>query len=92
MSVATTTVRLPRILEPAVGPVREVEVRGATVQEALADLCVQHPALEVRLFDEAGRLRRHVACVHNGRTTRLTDPEPLADGDELTILPAVSGG
>lgn len=65
---------------------------GATVQEALAHLCAQHPTLTVRLFDEAGRLRRHVLCVHNGRATRLTQPEPLADGDELAIVPAVSGG
>lgn len=90
--MATTTVRLPRILEPAVGAVREVTVSGGTVQEALADLCAQHPTLEVRLFDEDGQLRRHVLCVHNGRATRLAEPEPLADGDQLAILPAVSGG
>ena len=71
---------------------REVTVAGATVQEALADLCMQHPTLTVRLFDEAGALRRHVLCVHNGRVTRLESPEPLRDGDELVIVPAVSGG
>lgn len=92
LAVATATVRLPRILEPAVGAVREVTVSGVTVQQALADLCAQYPTLWVRLFDEQGRLRRHVLCVHNGRATRLAQPEPLADGDELTILPAVSGG
>ncbi|MGH8901709.1 MAG: MoaD/ThiS family protein [Egibacteraceae bacterium] len=90
--MATTTVRLPRVLEPAVGAVREVTVSGDTVQEALADLCAQAPNLQVRLFDEEGRLRRHVLCVHNGRATRLAEPEPMADGDELAILPAVSGG
>lgn len=90
--MATTLLHLPRILEPAAGAVREVVVSGVTVQEALADLCTQHPTLQVRLFDEQGRLRRHVLCVHNGRATRLVEPEPLADGDELAILPAVSGG
>lgn len=83
---------LPGVLEPAVGPVREATVSGGTVQEALADLCAQFPALRVRLFDEAGGLRRHVVCVLNGRATRLTEPEPLADGDQLSILPSVSGG
>lgn len=86
------TIRLPRVLDPAVGEVRDVRVEGATVQEALADLCAQHPTLTVRLFDESGRLRRHVVCVHNGRATRLHDAEPLHDGDELAIVPAVSGG
>lgn len=88
----TVICRLPAVLEPAVGAVREVTVSGATVQEALADLCAQLPALRVRLFDEAGALRRNVVCVHNGRATRLRAPEPLADGDELSILPSVSGG
>lgn len=90
--MATVICRLPAVLEPAVGAVREVAVSGLTVQEAMAHLCEQLPALRVRLFDEAGRLRRHVVCVHNGRATRLTEPEPLADGDELSILPSVSGG
>jgi molybdopterin converting factor small subunit len=90
--MATTSIRLHQLLEPSVGPVREVTVTGGTVQEALADLCAQHPRLRVRLFDEQGRLRRHVLCVHNGCATRLAKPEPLADGDELAILPAVSGG
>ena len=90
--MATTHVRLPGVLEPAVGPTRSVLVTGETVADALADLCRQFPTLRVRLFDEAGALRRHVLCVHNGRIAQLDQPEPLADDDELTILPAVSGG
>lgn len=90
--MATATLRLPAVLAPAVGAVRQVTVSGDTVQEALEDLCRQHPTLRVRLFDERRTLRRHVLCVHNGSATRLTEPEPLRDGDELAILPAVSGG
>lgn len=90
--MATTHVRLPGVLEPAVGATRSVQVTGDTVADALADLCRQFPTLRVRLFDEGGRLRRHVLCVHNGRITRLDQPLLLADDDDLAILPAVSGG
>lgn len=92
MTVATTTVRLPPVLDPVAGAARDVTVTGATVQDALADLCVQRPALRGRIFDESGALRPHVLCVHNGRVTRLGEPVALADGDELAIHPAVSGG
>lgn len=91
-AVARATVRLTTVLEPAVGALREVEVHGTTVQEALEDLCRQHPALRVHVFDGAGELRRHVLCLHNGTATRLRSPLPLADGDELAIMQAVSGG
>jgi sulfur-carrier protein len=90
--VATTTIRLPGVLRPVVGDVREVEVRGATVREAVEDLCAQLPPLRPRIFDEAGRLRPHVLCVHLGEPTRLADDLPLADGDDLAIIPSVAGG
>lgn len=84
--------RLPGVLRAAVGDVREVTVEGETVREAVEDLCRQHPTVRVRILDEDGRLRPHVLCVVNGVTTRLEDPMSLTDGDDLTIMPAVSGG
>jgi molybdopterin converting factor small subunit len=90
--VGTTTVRLPGVLQPVVGDRREVMVSGATVREAVEDLCAQLPALRSRILDEEGALRPHVLCVHRGEPTRLTGPQPLADGDDLAIVPAVSGG
>lgn len=90
--MGTTTVRLPGVLRPVVGEVREVVVSGDTVREAVEDLCAQLPALRSRILDESGALRRHVLCVHRGEPTRLVDPLPLADGDDLAIIPAVSGG
>lgn len=60
--------------------------------EAIDDLCRQHPLLRPRIFDERGRLRPHVLCLHNGEVTRLDDPIDLHDGDDLAVMPAVSGG
>jgi molybdopterin converting factor small subunit len=90
MSVAV--VRLPRLLEPAVGDIRKVSVRGDTFGEALTDLFTQHPTLRVHLLNENGQLRPHVLCFHNGDENRGLTDKPLADGDEITFLQAVSGG
>lgn len=85
-------VLLPGVLRPAVGEVRRVEVEGDTVADALDDLCRQHPAVQPRLFDDAGRWRPHVLCIHHDFPVAVADPVPFDDGDELVIMPAVSGG
>lgn len=83
---------LPGVLQPAVGEVCRVEVQGDTVPDALADLCRQLPTVRPRLFDDAGRWRPHVLCIHHEAPVAVGQPVPFADGDELVIMPAVSGG
>jgi molybdopterin converting factor small subunit len=84
---------LPRLLEPAVGPVRRVELEADTVREAIAALLDLHPTLRVHLFEEGDRLRPHVMCFIDGHQTRLSDPAAaLSEGTEITFLQAVSGG
>ena len=87
-------VELPSMLANAAAGARELPARGATLRGALDDLFARHPALRVHLFDETGRLRRHVLCFLNGRNTRWEDTLdlPLAEGDRVTVLQAVSGG
>ena len=50
--------------------------------------------LATHVFTEAGELRPHVLVLHNDRLVpRTPGPElPLAAGDRLTIVQAVSGG
>jgi molybdopterin converting factor small subunit len=85
-------VRLPRLLEPAVGDVRKVEVKGETFRDALDHLFGIHPTLRVHLLDEQGALRPHVLCFLNGEANRELADRALAEGDEITFLQAVSGG
>ena len=85
-------VRLPRLLEPAVGDLRKVDVAGKTFREALDDLFRQHPTLRVHLLSEQGVLRPHVLCFHNGEPNRELVDSALSDGDEIVFLQAVSGG
>jgi MoaD family protein len=93
------TVRLPSALrelargEKAV--VVEVDDDGsATVATVLDALAARWPAVERRIRDEAGVLRRHVnvfvgeANIRDGAGLA----EPLSDGSEIQVIPAVSGG
>jgi hypothetical protein len=83
------TPQLRRFLE---APAREVE--AANAREALDQLRRAHPRLAAYLMDETGRVRAHVAVFVAGRLARAeTDLEaPLADGAEIHLLQALSGG
>ncbi len=92
--MACVTVLLPSMLVDAAGCARELSIEAATLEDALARLTELHPNLRVHLFDESGRFRRHVLCFHNDENTRWRGDlsAPLADGDTIRILQAVSGG
>jgi molybdopterin synthase sulfur carrier subunit len=70
-----------------------VEVGGATVREALADLVRQHPGLGPKLFD-GGRLRPFVNVFVNDEDIRYLDDmdTKVADGQLVALIPAVAGG
>lgn len=83
-------VRVPRALRDLSGGRAVVESQGATVRAALAEIeGVRH-----RVLDDQGRVRVHVNLFVNGAHIRDLDGLDTAvqDGDEITILPAVSGG
>jgi MoaD family protein len=89
-------VKLPTVLRPFAGDAERVEVEldEATVGEVFAVLEGDHPALRRRLTDEQGALRRHVNVFLGNDNIRDLNGlgTPLADGDELLILPSVAGG
>ena len=86
-------VLFPRLLDPATGGKRSVEVGGDTVAAALTNLVKEIPAVEVHLFDHTGSLRPHVLCFVDGQSTRLEDRSMrLAPHSQLRFLQAVSGG
>ncbi|MEY2896016.1 MAG: hypothetical protein RL669_285 [Pseudomonadota bacterium] len=70
---------------------REVEARGASLDEVLADLDRQYPGLRFRVIDEQGRLRRHMRFFVNGVAV-FERAAPLLPGDELVLVQALSGG
>jgi molybdopterin converting factor small subunit len=88
------TIQLPRVLAQVTGGTRSYEVSGQTLQKALEDLVEREPRLGVHLFDEAGRMRRHILCFCNGEHHRGRDglDVSVSAGDTITILNSVSGG
>jgi molybdopterin synthase sulfur carrier subunit len=91
--MARVTVTLPRLLEPAVGPTRRVELEAESVDEAISRLLERHPTLRVHLFDEQGDLRQHVLCFVGGSQNRLIDrTTPITEPTQITFLQSVSGG
>jgi len=91
--------RLPGALRPYAGGQRAVMVTlpespAATVGRLLEALGGEHPGVRQRVIDELGVLRPHVNVFVNGESVRYLQglATPLRDGDEVMILPAVSGG
>jgi molybdopterin synthase sulfur carrier subunit len=86
-------VKIPAQLRAATGGEAEIEVSGDTVGEALDAVFDQHEGLRDRITEDGG-LRRFVNVYVSGEDIRYRDglETEIADGDEVTILPAVAGG
>ena len=87
-------VKLPTQLRAAAGGESEVQVAGGTVGEVLAAVYDRHGELRDRLSDGDGGLRRFVNVYVDAEDIRFTDglATPVADGQEVQVLPAVAGG
>ena len=90
----STTVRIPTALRTLTGGSSEVSVDGETVGEILKSLDAAHPGMNERLFDESGSLRRFVNVFVAEEDIRFLDglSTPVAEGQTVSIIPAVAGG
>ncbi|TMK42549.1 MAG: MoaD/ThiS family protein [Actinobacteria bacterium] len=88
------TVKIPTQLRAAADGAAEAEVEGETVGEVLDDLFERFEELRERISQDGGELRRFVNVYVGGEDIRFLDglDTPVADGAEVTILPAVAGG
>ncbi|MDA8016145.1 MAG: MoaD/ThiS family protein [Thermoanaerobaculia bacterium] len=89
-------IHIPSALRRHTGghPIARIDRPGATVASALEALFEIHPGVRDRLLTEQGRLRPHVALFVGSESIRYTGgfDTPVRAEDEMTILPAVSGG
>ncbi|HEV7789934.1 MAG TPA: MoaD/ThiS family protein, partial [Pseudonocardia sp.] len=75
------------------GGEKSVQASGSTVSEVITDLDAKHGGIKARLIKD-GSLHRFVNIYVNDEDVRFAGglEAPVADGDSLTILPAVAGG
>lgn len=88
-----STVKIPPVLRETVGGNRSLPAEGATVNEVLADLFANHPALRDRVTED-GELSPFVNVYVNDRDVRYRDGLDTAVGpdDTVILLPAMAGG
>jgi molybdopterin converting factor small subunit len=71
-----------------------IDSTRVTVNSVLDSLAATHPALERRVRDETGRTRVHVNLFVDDDNIRDLDgvETTVADGSDVSIIPAISGG
>lgn len=90
----TIEIRIPTILRSYTGGAKVVEGAGGTLGALLSDLDGKFAGLRGRLVTDDGTLHRFVNVYVNDEDVRFLGAldAKLADGDTVTILPAVAGG
>ncbi len=87
-------VRIPTILRTYTSGAKAVPGSGDTLSELIDDLETRHAGLRARLVEDDGSLRRFVNVYVNDEDVRFLGglQTKIADGDSVTVLPAVAGG
>lgn len=87
---------MPRVILPDSlvrlfpGAERRVQLDADTVAATLERLNERWPGMRDRLVDGQPAIRRHIVIFVNGERAALRTP--VAETDELYVMPAMSGG
>jgi molybdopterin synthase sulfur carrier subunit len=90
----SVSVRVPTILRPYTQGASEVSVEGSTLTEVLDSLDTSYPGIKSRVLDESGQLRRFVNVYVDNDDVRFAEglQTTIAEGGQVSIIPAVAGG
>lgn len=90
----SVTVRVPTTLRTLTAGEAEIAVEGGTVAEVLENLEGSHPGFKERILDDEGVLRRFVNVFVSDDDVRFLQGlgTEIAEGETLSIVPAVAGG
>jgi sulfur-carrier protein len=87
-------VLVPTTLQTFTNNQATIECEGTSVADLLEQLEVSCPGIKARLCDDSGQPRRFLNLYVNDEDIRFLEgtATALADGDKLSIVPAVAGG
>lgn len=87
-------IRLPQVLRKYAGNLDFVEVDATTVAEALRAAVGEHPDLEIRLLDDAGRFHSHLSLFVDGELVARADHATRQVGPDarIDVLISIVGG
>jgi molybdopterin synthase sulfur carrier subunit len=88
------TVRVPTLLRRYTGGLATVHADGRTIEEVFVSLEAHYPGISARLLDASGGVHRFVNVFAGDDDVRYLEglATTVAADEEITILPAVSGG
>jgi molybdopterin converting factor small subunit len=86
--------KIPQQLQEKADGATQIEVKGCTVHECIADLIRRYPDLKGRILDGEGRLLvKWMVYINNeGVIASNALSDAVKDGDIIAILPMVAGG
>jgi molybdopterin synthase sulfur carrier subunit len=87
-------IRIPSPLRNFTNGLDIIEVSAGNVANVLDQLKDKAKGIETRLFKGPNQLNRYVNIYKNEEDIRFLQnlETPVADGDELSIVPAIAGG
>ena len=90
----SVVVRIPTPLRKMTQNEAEVSAEGSDIASLIDDLENNYPGIKDRICDEQGEIRRFVNIYLNDEDIRFLQGQStsLADGDEVSIIPAIAGG
>jgi molybdopterin synthase sulfur carrier subunit len=90
----SVTFSLPTILAKLAEGQSTFEASGSTLGEVVAGVAQRFPQLAPRLQDRTGEPYPFVAFYLNDEDSRFKGGfgAPVSDGDEITVVAAISGG
>ena len=88
------TIRVPNVISYYTEKQTQFEVSGSTALEAVQSAVEKFPALKFHVFDNEGKLRRHIYLFVNDVSVKELNGNETAVGekDVVRILAAAAGG